>query len=143
MGGGLILDLSERIGATARGHSVEAILSIALSLVLTLSAWALGRWMLLHLPSDFLVARPAQISSGRRALRNLSGLALTAVGVALLALPGPGVLFIVLGVALCELPGRTYLLRRLLRREVVLGPLNRLRVRHGRPALRTPSAPEN
>jgi hypothetical protein len=79
------------------------------------------------------------MSKGRRALRNLAGIALLTTGVVLLALPGPGIVLIVLGAALCDVPGRTYLLRRLLRCALVLDPVNRFRERHGRPPLRIPS----
>ena len=64
-------------------------------------------------------------------LRNTVGGALVALGVALLFLPGQGLLTIVLGLALADFPGRRRLLARVLRSPGVLHGLNRLRRRQG------------
>jgi hypothetical protein len=57
-------------------------------------------------------------------------------GLAMLVLPGQGLLTIVIGVSLLDFPGKRVLERRLLSRPMVLQAINRLRQRFGRPPLR-------
>jgi len=81
--------------------------------------------------------RPAVSLAGRIA-RNLIGVVLVAAGVilALPGMPGQGLVTLVLGLMLLDIPGRRRLARRLLGRGAVLSRLNRLRARFGRPPLR-------
>ncbi|HKZ05207.1 MAG TPA: hypothetical protein VJU81_07025 [Methylomirabilota bacterium] len=69
--------------------------------------------------------------------KNLLGLALVALG-ALLSLPGipgQGLLTILIGLILLDFPGKRGLERRLVSRPSVLGAINRLRARFGRPPM--------
>jgi hypothetical protein len=52
--------------------------------------------------------------------------------------PGPGFVLILLGVSLMDFPGKRRLELWILRTPSVLHPINRLRVRLGRPPLRVP-----
>jgi hypothetical protein len=102
----------------------------------------------LYLPADYFVratTRPGFLP-GRPVLRGALRGAKNALGVlvflagfimALPLVPGPGLLFMLLGIGLCDFPGKRSLERRLLRVPRVLASLNRWRARLGRPALLT------
>ena len=90
-------------------------------------------------PDHFLAARreePAR--AGRLLLRigkNLLGVVFLLAGIAMLVLPGQGLLTILIGLLMLEFPGKRALERRLVRRPAILGFLNRLRAKRGRPPL--------
>jgi hypothetical protein len=69
--------------------------------------------------------------------KNLGGALLVLVGaiMALPGIPGQGVLTMIIGVTILDFPGKRRLEVRLLRRPRILGGLNRLRARFGRPPL--------
>ena len=70
-------------------------------------------------------------------LKNLIGLGLIAVGVVLSlpGVPGPGILTILLGLVMLDIPGKRPFETRLVRRPKVLQSINRLRARFDRPPL--------
>lgn len=76
--------------------------------------------------------------------KNLVGVILLLVGIvmALPLVPGPGVLFILLGVSMLDLPGKRRLERYIITRPMVLRSINKLRARWNRPALVTHSTQE-
>ena len=67
--------------------------------------------------------------------KNLLGLIFIALGIVMLVLPGQGILTILIGVMLLNFPGKRSLERKLISRPSVLGAINRLRARFGKPAL--------
>jgi hypothetical protein len=69
--------------------------------------------------------------------KNLLGLALIALGVVLSipGIPGQGLLTILIGVMLLDIPGKHCLVQRFVRRPGVLRTLNRFRAWFGRPPL--------
>jgi hypothetical protein len=69
--------------------------------------------------------------------KNLLGLALVALGALLSVpgIPGQGLLTILIGLILLDFPGKRGLERRLVSRPSVLGAINRLRARFGRPPM--------
>lgn len=96
--------------------------------------------ILVFLPPDhFQHDRPTR-SVARRVLKNVLGVVLVVAGLALLVLPGPGVVAIVLGISLTDFPGKRWLERRVLGRARVLKPINGLRRRFGRQPLLPPRA---
>ena len=110
------------------------LVGLASSSVTFVAGWIAARHLVLRLPVDFYTHGNGG-SAARRATRSALGLALVAVGVVLLFLPGPGLLLIVAGLALSELPGRERLLRWALGRPKLLHAANALRARHGIPPL--------
>jgi hypothetical protein len=108
-------------------------------------AWSLGFFsavlasvllvprFLAQLPSDYLHDGPPREhhSFALRILRMVLGAVLVLLGVAMLVLPGQGVLTLLVGVMLIDLPGQHALVVRLLRRPKVLTLVNKLRTRHG------------
>lgn len=71
-------------------------------------------------------------------LKNILGLVLVAAGVAMLVLPGQGLLTILMGLGFVNFPGKYALERRLIGLPAVASTLNRLRSAAGRPPLELP-----
>jgi len=110
----------------------------ALSLVSLVLVLALLPRVVARLPVDYLdPARPAEGAPRtiggqlRRLARNLVGWLFVAVGVALLVLPGQGLLTILIGLVLVDVPGKRALERRVLSRPRVLDLVNSMRRRRG------------
>ena len=105
-----------------------------------------GLLAVLWLPADhFSVSRPAL--KGWRArpiplwagivLKNAIGIVILPMGIimALPLVPGPGLVFILIGLSLLDFPGKRRLERRLLSRPALMQFINGVRARFRRPAL--------
>ena len=68
--------------------------------------------------------------------KNVLGVIVLLAGVAMLVLPGQGLLAILVGVLLIDFPGKYRFERWLVRKRVVLRPLNWIRSKAGKPPLR-------
>jgi hypothetical protein len=109
------------------------------SAAMMLCGIAVVPWILLRLPRDyFLPPRRQRITPERLphsvgipvlVAKNLLGIVLILAGVAMLVLPGQGLLTIILGLALTNFPGKFKLQRRLVGHPSVLNSLNWLRRR--------------
>ena len=114
-------------------------------------AFALGAiavpWIVVNMPSDtfsrqrpsWLDHQPAAIRVPLRLLKNVVAVALVVVGIAMLVLPGQGIVAILLGVMLCDFPGKRILQRWILAKPTVLNSLNWLRQKFSKPPLDRPS----
>lgn len=71
--------------------------------------------------------------------RTLLGTLFIAAGIAMLVLPGQGILTILIGLMLLEFPGKRELELKLIRRPRVLRAVNWIRARAGRPPLVLPN----
>ena len=102
----------------------------------TLSILLVPRY-LSRLPQDFLRTGepPENASMPWRIARNALGVLLVLLGIAMLLLPGQGLLTLVVGLMLIDFPGKQKLIRRLLGRPKVRAVVNKLRARHGSPPL--------
>ncbi len=132
----------------AKSHQtlLWCIFSASLALVL-LTPIAIG-WAVVHLPTDYFTGkkrRPLNVWEQHPALRpiylvakNLLGLILVLAGIAMLVLPGQGLLAIFLGVILMNFPGKFRLERWLATRPPVWRSLNWLRKKAHRPELERP-----
>ena len=97
-------------------------------------------WLLVRLPADyFLVNDSASLVTRRSikqllvfALKNIVGVLLLVLGILMLFLPGPGLLAILIGLVLTNLPGKKRLIAKLLQIPTILVPINRLRESKGR-----------
>ena len=120
--------------------------------------WAIGLYVLVFaaslilftalivaLPARYFVEQPNWLLQSQPPLvrwtgiigKNLLGLVLIILG-ALLSIPGipgQGLVTIVIGLALLDIPGRRQLVRRIMLSRGVLGGVNRLRSFFGRPPL--------
>ena len=68
-------------------------------------------------------------------VKNLAGFVLLIIGIALLFLPGQGILTILIGVSLLDFPGKRAIERRIVGQETVLKAINALRTKYGKPPL--------
>jgi hypothetical protein len=104
-----------------------------LALILTLSSLLAVPWLIARAPRDFFTrddkAYKKQISLPLKVLKNLAGLVLIGMGVAMLLLPGQGILTLVVGLALVDGPGKHALLVRIAQRASVMRALNYFRRR--------------
>ena len=133
-----------------RNHQVLfqtlGLLSLAL-FVLSLVVFPL---VVANLPSDYFVRDKRDPAHQQRrhpvvwvlltVVKNILGFALILVGIAMLVLPGQGILTILMGLALANFPGKFTLERRLVRQPSVGRALNRLRKFAGKPRLEIPHA---
>jgi hypothetical protein len=103
-------------------------------------------WYVKRLPEDYFSKReqekfgfdPPAKSVGERlmtVLKNVVGAVLVLAGIAMLVLPGQGILTLMVGVFVMDFPGKRRFQRRLLAFPVVLENVNKLRERSGEPPL--------
>jgi hypothetical protein len=117
-----------------------------LMFVLTLVVFPL---VIINLPQDYFVryrrdpARQARrhpaVWLALSVLKNILGAVLLLAGVAMLVLPGQGLLTILIGLTLLNFPGKFALERRLVSRPAVSKALNRIRELAGRDRLELPA----
>jgi hypothetical protein len=115
-------------------------------LVLAVATSALGVLVVVWLPADHFSRLPDPTSGWRRhrvlrwtvlVLKNLLGILVLPFGIvmALPLVPGPGLVFILIGLSLLDFPGKRSLERRLLSLPAVFRFLNEVRHRFRRPPL--------
>jgi hypothetical protein len=117
--------------------------SLGLAILGLVSLLALP-WLLARIPVDYLVAASAPARRGSagslgRVVRNVLGGLVMLLGIAMLVLPGQGVLTILAALVLLDFPGKRRLERWFILRPRVFGALNSLRARVGRPPLERPA----
>jgi hypothetical protein len=116
--------------------------ALVLSLASAFGSLWLTRFVLLRLPSDYFVSDTAGSSSSRLAFvgRNVAGFLLIVVGLVLAVpgIPGQGVLTMIVGLVLLDVPGKRGLERRILGRPRALAMINRARERAGVAPLEPP-----
>lgn len=95
--------------------------------------------LLIRIPPDFFARPRARHALAVRILRDVAGVVLILLGAAMLVLPGQGMLTILVGVGLLDLPWKRHLVRRILRNPNVKHAVDRLRERAGRPPLDVPA----
>jgi hypothetical protein len=102
---------------------------------------------LTRMPADYFVTRrdPAVGPQGHgvRSLmgtlaRNVVGWLLLLLGIAMLVLPGQGILTVVMGLALIDFPGKRWCLLYLLRNRLVNRAIDRVRLKASKPRLIVP-----
>ena len=78
--------------------------------------------------------------------RNLSAVVLLIAGIAMIVLPGPGIISIIVAIALADFPGKRRVERTFIRAWIVRTPLNSMRNKYGAPPIIIPetdgSAPQ-
>ena len=101
-------------------------------------------WILVRLPQDYFCERHPRtwmkdhhpilrlIALG---VKNVVGWLLLLGGIAMLVLPGQGLLTILIGVSLMDFPGKRAIERKLISRPLILQAINRIRQRFDRPPL--------
>jgi hypothetical protein len=129
------------LGDHAELTSVMLVVSIV---VLVASLW-ICRYVLITIPPEYFQSKHkpfAQWRTSRPALwwalmitKNLVGALLIVVGLIMFVTPGQGILTLLIGVALVDLPGKHKLMRKIIERKSVLKVINGLRARANQPPL--------
>jgi hypothetical protein len=84
------------------------------------------KWMENHHPALRLIGH---------VIKNVIGFVLLAAGIAMLVLPGQGILTMLIGISLVDFPGKRQLERKLIGQPAVLNAINKMRQRFGQPPL--------
>jgi Na+/H+ antiporter NhaD/arsenite permease-like protein len=111
----------------------------AFSILAVVASVLLVPRFLARLPADYLKGSGQNASGSMplRVLKNLLGVVLVLLGVAMLLLPGQGLLTLLVGLLLVDFPGKHRVVVKLLSRPKVLALVNRLRARRHSPPLVT------
>ena len=95
-----------------------------------------------YLPSDYFLPnrrtsriRHPVLRIGLKCLKNLLAVILVMVGIIQIPLPGQGILTILIGIIISDMPGKRKLERRIISAPVVLAAANGIRSRFKRPLL--------
>lgn len=88
-----------------------------------------------HYTSDFMPGSPWLVRWGAVLGKNLLGLVLVILGLllSLPGVPGQGLLTILLGLIMLDIPGKRPLEARIIKRPAVLSNVNALRAKYGKP----------
>jgi len=86
---------------------------------------------------EFLPGRPWYIRYSAVIAKNLLGVFLVVLGIilSLPGVPGQGILTILLGLIMLDIPGKRPLEAKIIQRPTVLAAINRLRAKYGKPPL--------
>jgi UPF0716 family protein affecting phage T7 exclusion len=120
--------------------------SVGLGVILLFVTAVAGALFAIYLPADYFT-RPRKVWDKDRSawqwalliLKNLAGVVLIVAGVLMLVLPGQGVLTMIIGLLMLNFPGKRKLVATFIRRTKVLGSINALRSRYGKPPLALPA----
>lgn len=90
-----------------------------------------------HYKQDFLPGSHWTVRWGAVMLKNILGVFLILLGIllSLPGVPGQGILTILLGLIMIDIPGKRPLEARIIKRPTVLAAVNRLREKYGKPPL--------
>jgi hypothetical protein len=124
----------------------EVLIGVGLFLLsLTISFAALGIVMVKipenyfssHYERDFLPDSPFLVRWGAVIVKNIFGVFLVLLGIVLSlpGVPGQGVLTILLGLIMIDIPGKRPLEARIIKRPAVLNAINKLRAKYNKPSL--------
>lgn len=102
-------------------------------------------WFVARIPTDYFYSGRRSVLPWARhhpalrwpllVLKNVVGIVFLAAGIAMLVLPGQGLLTMLAGILLLDFPGKYRFERRLIRQPAILDSINWLRRRRGRPPL--------
>jgi hypothetical protein len=98
--------------------------------------------MVARLPADYFASsrqtpreRPSAFGWAKRIGKNVLGFVFLLAGIAMVLLPGQGVLTILIGVFLLDFPGKHAMERWIVRRKKIKALLDRMREKRGQPPL--------
>jgi len=114
-----------------------------ISLALFIATLIAIPWMIVRLPADYFIQSPIRDWPTRHpavhialvVLKNLAGIVLFAMGVAMLILPGQGLLTMLIGITLIDFPGKRRWERWLINHRPLLHAANWIRARNLKPPL--------
>jgi hypothetical protein len=96
--------------------------------------------IVVRLPPDYFVGERPKSAAGRgswivRVGKNVLGVVFLLAGLAMIVLPGQGLLTVLIGLLLVDFPGKRKLERKFVRRPRILKFLNKMRSKRGKPPL--------
>lgn len=116
------------------------------SVLVMVATFLVTPWLVARIPEDYFVRPRRRDHSGHWVVRtlvviakNALGLVLVAAGTAMLVLPGPGILTVLGGLALLDVPGKRAAECWMVSRPGARDLIAVLRARAGRPPLRLPA----
>jgi len=114
---------------------------IVVSIVMFVGSLVALPWIVRRLPPDHFVRPPKAHSLATKILRNVSGAVLVALGIAMLVLPGQGIIAILFGISVMDLDVKHRLIRKLLCQKKIQHAVQKIRSKAGKPPLVIPSHP--
>lgn len=118
-------------------HSVEVAL-LAGSVVMFVGTMIAVPIFLVRIRDDYFVRERKKHPLALTILRTVVGLALVALGAAMIVLPGQGLLTILVGLGILDLPIKDRMINKILRHPKVHGAIDRLRRKAGKGSLQVP-----
>lgn len=126
------------------------VLSVS-SLVMFVASLVAIPWLVCRIPADYFTRRDTLVPGARSQhpvlrwvwliARNVAGVILLLAGIAMLVLPGQGLISIFVALFLIDFPRKRVLQRRLIASGPLWRGINALRQRAGHPVLERPQAP--
>ncbi|OQX58502.1 MAG: hypothetical protein B5M52_05330 [Helicobacteraceae bacterium 4484_230] len=122
------------------GHESLLLWLTVVSIIALIASMVLIPWMIVHIPSDYFshpnrqkkYVRDSQISIARlmfMLLKNILGIVFIIGGVAMLVMPGQGILTIVIGILLIDFPYKYQVESWIIKRPTILKSINMLRAK--------------
>lgn len=96
---------------------------------------------LVRIPRDYF-SREKKRSTLASVARTVGGILIVGLGIAMLVLPGQGLLTVLVGLALMDLPFKKRLIRKILSNHKVSSAITKLRRKHGKEPLELPPIDE-
>lgn len=126
-------ELYQTVSDFVEAHSTAITVVAVVSAAMVILSMLVGLVLAVKLPvSAFDPDRDARtLPLWVRVLKNVFGVIVILMGIAMLVLPGQGLLTILLGLMLLDIPAKRNVERRMLHHPRVLRPLNHLRRRFG------------
>jgi len=119
-------------------RTVEVIIGVV-SITMFVGTLATIPWLVRRLPADHFVRPPPQHSLPKKVARNVLGFTLIAAGIAMLVLPGQGIITALIGLSIVDLRIKHHVIRWLLQRPKIQEGVQRLRSTAGKPPLIIPT----
>jgi hypothetical protein len=104
--------------------------------------------LVIHIPADYFTRekrypnesprKHSLLHFGGLILRNFIGIVFIVAGIAMLVLPGQGIITLLIGLMLLNFPGKLALERRIIKHQSVLRAMNWMRFKAQKPALELP-----
>lgn len=117
------------------------IVALALSAALFVGTLVGVPMYVVRIPADHFVRPPPPRGIAAKVLRNVLGSVLIALGVAMLVLPGQGLITILLGLSILDLPIKHRVMARILQQPNLQKGIQSLRLRAGKEPLEIPTHP--
>lgn len=131
-------------GWLAEHAALTTVMLVVSVLVLVGSLW-ICHYVLITIPPNYFQRKHAPFEQWRTSrpilwwtlviTKNLVGALLILAGLIMFFTPGQGILTLLLGISLVDVPGKRKLERKIIQRPAVLGLINRLRARANQPPL--------